>query len=355
MNWRRPRTLFGRTALTLGVALVLLQTLAIGIFVSQIAYPLGLHATDDLAALMVLSAQTWVELPPMTHDDFARELAVNHGLKISVEPAPLPATKSYLPYRFLLEAALARRAGHSVSIRTTFNPDWYWADIPVGDQRIRVGFAHDRVGVQPPLAIALLLFVIIGLTLITAFILARRLTRPLAQLALAATQVGQGETPALLPEQGPEELAQLAGRFNRMAEDVRELLENRTTLLSGISHDLRTPLARMQLALEMLPRAADPKLVDGLRRDIEAMDHLIGQFLELGRGLQTETRVDTDLQKVLDEIAVDARRGGADIHLTAAESCILPVNASALRRVLTNLIENAVTLWRRKTHRRRTG
>jgi two-component system osmolarity sensor histidine kinase EnvZ len=163
----------------------------------------------------------------------------------------------------------------------------------------------------------------------------------------ATTQVGQGETPAPLPEQGPQELSQLARSFNRMAQDVRELLDNRTTLLAGISHDLRTPLSRMQLALEMLlPHAADPKLVESLRRDIEAMDRLIGQYLELGRGLQPAARIDTDLHKVLDEIAGDARRGGADIGLTEAEteaeSCILAVNALALRRVLSNLIENAV-------------
>ena len=141
----------------------------------------------------------------------------------------------------------------------------------------------------------MLVLTIAVLTLVTALILARRLTRPLAQLAHAATQVGQGETPEPLPEQGPVELAQLARRFNRMAQDVRELLANRTTLLAGISHDLRTPLARMQLALEMLPRTADPKLVDGLRRDIEEMDRLIGQFLEIGHGLQQGPQVDTDL------------------------------------------------------------
>ena len=342
MKWHRPRTLFGRTALTLGVALVLLQTLAISIIALQVAYPLGQRATDDLAGLMVLAAQSWAELPPMTRPDFERELATNHGLRIVTAPASLPTGKSYLPYQFLLEAALARHVGQPVPIRATSNPDWHWADIPVNDQRIHVGFSHDRVRLQPPLVLTLLIIAITGLTLITAFILARRLTRPLAQLALAATKVGQGKTPAPIPEQGPEELAQLARRFNRMAEDVRELLENRTTLLSGISHDLRTPLARMQLALEMLPRATDPKLVDGLRRDIEEMNHLIGQFLELGRGLQTEELVAIDLQTVLNEIVVDTRRSGVDIHLSATESCIIPLNASALRRVLTNLIENAV-------------
>lgn len=342
MNWRRPRTLFGHTALTLGVALVLLQTLAMGIIASQVTYPLGQRATEDLAALMVLSAQTWVELPPATRADFERELSERHGLRIGPTREPLPATTSYLPYRLLLETALAQRAGRPVPIHTTFDPEWYWADIPAGRQTVRVGFARERIGIEPPIAIALLLAAITVLTLITALILARRLTRPLARLSRAATQVGQGETPEPLPEQGPEELAQLARRFNRMAQDVRELLANRTTLLAGISHDLRTPLARMRLALELLPRAADPALVDGLRRDIEEMDRLIGEFLELGRGLQPGQQADTDLRTLLDELVADSRRGGADVRLTALPSCIRPTNARALRRILANLIENAV-------------
>ncbi len=342
MNRRRPRTLFRHTALTLGVALVLLQLFALGIIASQVAYPLGKRATEDLAALMVLSAKTWVELPPTTRADFTRELAEHHGLRIATAREPLPTAASYLPYRYLLETALAEHAGRVVPIRTTFDPEWFWADIPAGRQTVRVGFARERVGVEPPTALALLLAVIVALTLITALVLARRLTRPLARLTRAAAQVGQGETPEPLPEQGPEELAQLARHFNRMAQDVRELLANRTTLLAGISHDLRTPLARMRLALEMLPSAADPALVDGLRRDIEEMDRLIGEFLELGRGLQSGQRADTDLRTVLDELVADSRRGGADVRLTAPASCIRPANPRALRRILANLIENAV-------------
>ncbi|WP_367280395.1 ATP-binding protein [Sulfuricaulis sp.] len=291
---------------------------------------------------MVLSARTWVELPPVTRTDFEHELKTNHGLTIGAAREPLPPSTSYLHYRFILEAALTQRLNRPVPVHTTADPTWYWADIPAGGKMVRVGFARERIGASPPAAIALLLAAIAALTLITALILARRLTRPLAQLAQAATRVGQGETPEPLPEQGPEELAQLARRFNRMVGEVRELLANRTTLLSGISHDLRTPLARMQLALEMLPRAVDAKLVDGLRRDVEEIDRLIGQFLELGHGLEAGQRTDTDLRALLEDIAADARRSGAEIHLNATAGGIMTVNAMALRRILANLVENAM-------------
>ena len=339
----KPRTLFGRTALTLGIALLLMQVLALGIIAWQINFPLSRRAADDLASLMVLSAKTWVELPPITRADFEHELKTNHGLTIGAAREPLPASTSYLRYRFVLEASLTQRVGRPVPVHTTADPTWYWADIPAGGQMVRLGFARERIGTSPPAAIALLLAAIATLTLITALILARRLTRPLAQLAQAAARVGQGESPEPLPEQGPEELALLARRFNRMVDEVRELLANRTTLLSGISHDLRTPLARMQLALEMLPRAVDTKLVDGLRRDVEEIDRLIGQFLELGRGLEAGQRMSTDLRALLEDIVADARRGGAEIHLNAtAGGIIMTLNTMALRRILANLVANAM-------------
>jgi two-component system osmolarity sensor histidine kinase EnvZ len=333
---------FVRTAVTLALAFVLLQAVALAIIGWNITHPLGQRSAEDLAALMVLSAQTWAELPPATRAAFERELVTNHGLSIGAARGELAATNSGLPYRYLLEEALTRRTGHAITVRATAEPEWYWADIPAGGRIIRVGFARERLGVQPPVALTLLAVAAVIAALIAALVLARRLTRPLARLSQAAAQVGQGETPAPLPEDGPEELAQLARRFNAMARDVRALLDNRTTLLAGISHDLRTPLTRMQLALELLPRAADAKLIEGLQRDIAEMERLISEFLELGRGLHPGRQAETDLSLLLEGIVADARRGGGAIQLSAPPSCRHTLDALALRRVVANLVDNAL-------------
>lgn len=329
-------------ALTLAVALTAMSLLTAAIITWQVAYPLGKRAISDLAALMILSAQTWIELPPETRADFEDELLASHGLRIGDSREALPVAHVPRPYLRMLGEALEARMGAEIILHSTLDPEWHWVDIPVGAQVIRVGFGHERVGVEPPVAVTLLLLVILLLSLATALVLARRLARPLEGLSAAAARLGSGEAPGPVPETGPRELALLARRFNRMAEDVRTLLANRTTLLAGISHDLRTPLARMRLAIEMLPDATDPDLLAGLTRDAEEMERLIKQFLELGRGLEADREEDVDLCRLVADCVRDARRGGGEIDIQGPASLPCRVNPMALHRVVVNLLENAL-------------
>jgi two-component system osmolarity sensor histidine kinase EnvZ len=127
-----------------------------------------------------------------------------------------------------------------------------------------------------------------------------------------------------------------------MARDVQELADNRTTMLTGISHDLRTPLARLRLAIEMLGPNADPTLITGIERDIAVMDRLIGQYLDLARDLNAETPERLDIRELVDEAVGDARRAGATVTWQPpAQSCPAIVRASALQRILGNLLDNA--------------
>jgi two-component system, OmpR family, osmolarity sensor histidine kinase EnvZ len=329
-------------ARTLVVTLTAMSLLTAGIIVWQVAYPLGKRAISDLAALMILSAQTWIELPPETRGDFEAELVTSHGLRIAELDDAIPEANVQRPYLRLLRNDLEERTGAVITLHSTLDPEWHWADIPLGPHVIRVGFGHERVAVEPPVAATLLLIVILLLSVVTALFLARRLARPLEGLSAAASRLGSGESPAPLPETGPRELALLARRFNRMAQDVRTLLANRTILLAGISHDLRSPLARMRLAIEMLPGATDPKLIAELQRDVEEMEHLIKQFLELGKGLEADREEDADLCEIVSDCIRDAHRGAARIDVRAPQQCSCRLNPLALRRIVMNLIENAL-------------
>ncbi len=115
-----------------------------------------------------------------------------------------------------------------------------------------------------------------------AFLFTRYLARPLRELNAAVERVGRGETPPPLPEHGPSEIVQLNRGFNQMTSNLRQLEQDSALLLAGVSHDLRTPLARLRLGIEM--ESHDQATRAGMVDDIEEMDRIIGQFLDFARG-----------------------------------------------------------------------
>ena len=148
--------------------------------------------------------------------------------------------------------------------------------------------------------------------------------------------MGAGELPEFLPETGPAELAELARRFNIMATEVRALLDNRTTLLAGISHDLRTPMTRLQLNLEMLRDAPSAARIDRAVSDLADMNKLITGYLELARTTQPETKVRFDLAGLLEEVAADT-----GLAWPGAAPCEVEGGRMAVRQIVSNLIQNA--------------
>ena len=340
-----PRSIFAKTTLTLTLAFLVFAVLTLGSVIYYTLIPLARNSADDLAALMLLSAHSWVAMPPPAREDFSDRLYWNHSLRITQPSENLqPAAPFPVPYLDLVEQSLARRTGIELPLKTQMmdGKRWYWVDLSIGTHDLRIGFPRERIGTRPTQGLFAVVIITAVLILLTALVLARRITRPVRRLSEAAVDVARGQLPEPLPETGPEEVATLTQQFNHMAREVRELLANRTTLLAGISHDLRTPITRMRLSLEMLPEDVDPELVAGMRNDLEGMDRLIGQTLALSRDLESGRQESTDLIQLVGEVVSDARRGGAEIRWQPAEGpCEEEVNPTALRRILVNLMDNA--------------
>jgi two-component system osmolarity sensor histidine kinase EnvZ len=332
-----------QNALRLALVFVLFEALAALAVVFLLMLPMAQRATSDLAGLMALSAQTWNELPPETRMAFEQELAGSHGLALTETPPPGATPLAWSgPYLRELAAQLAERTGGLAELTSTREDDgrWLWARLPGGGRTLWLGFPRSRIGTQPLATALLTLAAALGLSVLAAWWLGERTVAPIRRFDAAAATLGRGETPGLLPETGPRELATLARRFNRLARQVQELLDARTTLFAGLSHDLRTPLARMRLALEMIERRPDPAWIERLDADLEEMNQLVADVLDLARGLGREATVSLDVKDLLEDLADRAWETGSEVAVTCPE---LHVDAppAALRRVLGNLLANA--------------
>ena len=334
-----PETLFGRTAAALLAAFLVFEAIAFGVVWYMVIQPLAVRSADDLAAKILLSAQTWVELPPQTRADYEMELAFSHDLELAEVRTRLPQAAAPNYFGELIAAALSRRAKQVITLKRAADPNWDWLEIQIADKLLRVGFDRQRYLLKAPLAAIGVFLLGTLLTVLTALIMARRTSQRMKSLARKAGEVGQGRAPELLPETGARELRELTIAFNRMAEEVQGLLENRTVLLAGVSHDLRTPITRMRLALSLLD-GGDPDLVARMERDLDEMNHLISDMLVFARSLKLEALQDCDLNRVLDELATQAALLGP-IEWQSGPPCMTQVGEAALRRIIGNLLGNA--------------
>jgi two-component system osmolarity sensor histidine kinase EnvZ len=332
-------SLFGRTALALGAAFFLLQSAALLISWKFVIRPMAERSADDLAALVVLAAQTWVELPPVTRPDFERELSARHHLRILSSGNPVTGAAKPFYLRQGIERALGRRLGHETTLVSSDAPGWAWVEIRLAGHGLLIGFPTSRYGVQLPLAAIWTVLAGALLVLATALFMARRTSQQLRAMSGAAGVVGQGQIPERLPERGPSEIRDLAAAFNLMASQVQELLASRTTLLSGISHDLRTPIARLRIALEMLKESPAPSLLARMENDLEEMNSIISTMLEFARSLRAEPTVSVDVAAMLHELAESAD-GRVEVH--GPPGCILHAPPLALKRIVSNLLQNAL-------------
>jgi len=342
----KSQSFLWRILSTIGIVSVVFMLITLLTLAYFMVVPLGQRATDDLASIIAHAAERWDNLPVMERDEFTEKMLKKHDLVLTSDDAAMPYSTSILPYLYFLEISLKKQIGKEISIKTNQDVDgiqWYWVDIPISDRVLRFGFSRSRIGVQPSAAILVLLVTGAYLTFITAIILARRLTIPIDRLYRAAQLVGKGQWPEPVQEEGPEELVVLARGFNHMNIQVRELLANRTTLLAGIAHDLRTPLTQIQLALSMLPNdGGDKDLMNSIQSDLMVINHLIGETLSIGLELAEEQAVPTDISLELDNIIKKVQTNDVNIEWIKGTPCHQVLQPLALRRILTNLLVNAL-------------
>ncbi len=334
----RPSSLLVRTNFTLAIAAGLIVLIAIIALFFYVIVPIADRSADDEAALMVLAAQTWVELPPDARPAYELEMAESHDLILSSEVRDLPPVGDGGFYLGRLQQRLSERLEMSAMLLEA--DELVWANVPMAGALLQIGLSPRFQDVQPLYSAMIIIGLGAAVVFFTSLFIVGRIARPLVLAAQRAETFRGAQDFEPLPEQGPQELVSLARNFNVMARDIAVLLENRTTLLAGISHDLRTPLARMRLALELLPEETDPSLVNRMTRNLAAMDQLIGDALQFARGTQ-EGPQPVDLSLLLEDLC-SGYTPEPKLVIERPSPPGLQAPPGALRRVFSNIIGNAL-------------
>ena len=180
------------------------------------------------------------------------------------------------------------------------------------------------------------------LSLLGAYLIASRINRPLNLLVYAADRLRHGEPAPRLPEDSMDELQQVNKTFNEMAESLVRLDSERTLLLAGVSHDIRTPLARLRIAVELLDNSCE-NLKAGMIEDIADMDNIIHQFSDFVRGVEGEPTKMMDINALLHALQERQARAGRDLKLQLSNTYFIALRPLAMQRLLDNLVGNAYT------------
>src|SRR5882672_303989 len=337
-----PRSLLWRTFLLLAALVVATTVGYFQIFRAYEVEPRARQISQNLISIVNLTRSALVNSQPELRRELLSDLAEREGIQVyPSEPderlAP-PADEAVLN---LARELVRRQLGEGTRFASerdgkpglwlSFHiaDDEYWLRIPRGRLERQIALRWLGWG-----ALAL------ALSLLAAYFIVSRLNRPLRALATAAAAIGKGKTPEPLSESGPEEIGTLSHAFNEMSRDLARLDADRALILAGVSHDLRTPLSRLRLGLEM--SGAEPQLKDGMTADIEEMDRIINQFLDFARTDGGEAAQDADLAAIAAEVAEHYRRHGRAVATDLASVPRLPLQTMAMRRVVLNLVDNAL-------------
>lgn len=254
----------------------------------------------------------------------------------------VPANEQHWPYSEIFQRQMQTELGPDTEVRIrATTPPALWVRAPsLGEGWLRVPmYPHPLRGQR--IWSVLGWFLGIGLlSTAAAWIFVRQLSAPLKRLVFAARQVGQGRSVRLPVGDTPSEMAEVYRAFNQMAEDVEQAARERELMLAGVSHDLRTPLTRLRLALEFL--RSDSELTEDMVRDIEDMDAILDQFLAFIRDGRGEPVEEVDLSALVSETLAPYNQSGERVRLCLESIPPFPLRRVSLKRLLTNLVENAL-------------
>jgi len=337
-----PRGLLGRSLLIIIVPLVILQVVSGIVFYDRHWANVSRHRADALAGDVAIIMELLREKGRITREESLFDMAHRTlDLTVRYEKEGILTNELVAP-RGNLEKTLGRSLQQIVQRPFLIDSNTQPQRVLIAIQ-VPKGILYVSANAERLISSTTKIFIMwmIGTSLIlfgVATIFMRNQVSPLRRLASAADNFGKGrDTPNFSPS-GASEVRQAASAFMSMRDRIQRQIQQRTEMLAGVSHDLRTPLTRMKLQLAMLKDVAE---IEELNSDVAAMENMIEGYLNFARGEGSEQPIPTDAKILLSEVIHDAKRKSITISFVMPETVKLPLAPNAIKRLLTNLIDNA--------------
>lgn len=342
-----PRSLLARSVLLISLVLVGSQAAWIQFYRTSSEQSQSLQAASTIVRVLNTVSTALDSMPASSRRKFSEKLPLQQNIRLfpaaSLDVDELAVAPS--PRLTAVEAEIRRNpAGAPTVLAMIEDSDGaLWVKIQIRQQGYWVVFSPDAFTLPPAATWVQWSLVSFALALFGGLVLMLRVNSPLQALSDAAEEIAAGKTPEPLPEHGPSEIRALSRAFNRMTESLSQQETNRAVLLAGVSHDLRTPMSRLRLAIEMSHPRLAPSVREGMEQDIEEMDAIISQFLEFAReGSGEAFDPKADVNALIRALADRYARRGTPIRTRLAPLPPLRLKPLAIQRMLTNLVENAL-------------
>ena len=340
-----PKGLYARSLLIVIVPMVLLQTAVAYVFMERhwelVTHRLSGAVARDVGAMVDL----YSAIPPGGDDKRLRAIA-GERFRMDVEVMPAGPLPPKMPRTFFTSLDPLTRALPEELAQQVRLPFWVDTVGRSGLMEIRVEFG-DRVlrfvtrrslAYEANVHIFILWMLGASIVLVTVAILfLRNQIRPILRLARAAEEFGKGRDVAFSPR-GAREVRQAGAAFVEMKRRVERAIEQRTTMLNGVSHDLRTIITRFKLSLALM---APSNEAAEMRKDVEEMEHMVEAYLAFARGDGGETPVKTDIGAIIKDLQIDTQKMGIDARLALSGDPVVVARPASIKRLLANLVGNA--------------
>jgi two-component system osmolarity sensor histidine kinase EnvZ len=342
-----PRTLFGRSLLILITPVLLIQIITSFVFFdrhwSKMTTRLAVAVAGEIT---LIAAEIEHDSSPEALRLLQTQAEEKLSFDISYEPDGVLNLRKWEGSSHVWESMVAKRLNGELRtslerpylLDVDFSEKWARVSVQLDNGVLNVSLPQRRLFSSSGYIFLLWMLGTSLVLLLIAILFMRNQIRPIKKLAIAAERFGKGRELTSFKPQGAREVRQAAEAFIGMHKRIRRQMEQRTAMLAGVSHDLRTPLTRLKLQLEMMGDSPD---TDAMKSDIQHMEKMIEGYLDFVRGEGSEQFVFTHLNEVIDRVVTSAKRQGLDVERDVTGDIHVNIRAMAFERCLANIISNA--------------